>query len=64
MEDPVNALVVKVLDICDECIDTMHRFVSTISIHTQTGDTECEGCGTQSRLSQGELLDILMNLED
>ena len=60
----MNALVVKVLDICDECIDTMHQHESTLSIHTETGDVECSGCGTQSRLSQSELLDILMNLED
>lgn len=64
MEDTMYAQLVQIIATCDECVDTMHQHESTLSIHTETGDVECSGCGTQSRLSQSELLDILMNLED
>lgn len=60
----MSAVVVKIIDICDECIDTQHLNGSTIAINTLTGDVECENCGTQSHLASWELLDVLVNLED
>lgn len=60
----VSYAIAVVEDICDNCVATKGLFTSPISINTLTGETECDSCSVRGQLSEDELVDILMNLED